>query len=62
MGNIGKERDTVCTHGDDLLTYVPYELDKYAIDKELQHVDDFALCIAPLALCFINDKIGDSKL
>ena len=36
---------------------MPSELVKYAIDKQLQQIDDFIFCIARFAFCFVFDKI-----
>ena len=35
---------------DDLLKYVPSNLDKYGLDKDLQHIDNFIFCVTPLLL------------
>ena len=36
---------------------VPFELDKYLIDKELQHTDDFIFCVELVVFRFVLDKI-----
>jgi hypothetical protein len=56
---IDKKRGTDFSLRDatDLLENVPSELDKYVIDKELQHTDDFIFCVALFAFCFVLDKI-----
>ena len=56
---IDKKRGTDLSlrNATDLLENVPPELDKYAIDKELQHTDDFIFCVALFAFCFVLDKI-----
>ena len=41
-----------------LLKNVPSEFDKYVIDKELQHIDDFIFCVTPFAFRFVFDKIS----
>ena len=64
-----KERGTVCSHkdADDLLKDVRSELDQYmyVIDKNLQHTDDFIVCVKHFAFFFHageNKLIRDSKL
>ena len=42
---IGKERGTAYTYRD-LLKSVPSKQDKYVMDKELLHTDDFIFCVA----------------
>jgi hypothetical protein len=41
------EMNTVCSHmdADDLLKIVSSELDKYVIDKEFQHTNEFIFCV-----------------
>jgi len=39
------------------LKKVPSELDKYVIDKELQHTEDFIFCVALFDLCVVLDKL-----
>ena len=48
-----KERSTVCSHenADDVVENVPSVLKKNVIGQELQHTDDFTLCVAPF-VCF----------
>ena len=41
-----------------LLKNVPSEFDKYVIDKELQHSDEFTFCVTPFAFRFVFDKIS----
>ena len=42
---------------------MPSELNKYVIDKELQHTDELILCIPPFAFIILLDKIScDPKL
>jgi hypothetical protein len=36
---------------------VSSELDKYVIDKQLQHTDDFIFCLALFTFCFVPDMI-----
>jgi len=57
---IDKERGTYSSHrdADDFLENVPFELDKYVIDKELQHTDDFTFCVAHFNFCFVLNKIS----
>ena len=45
---IGKEKGTICSHGnaDDLGIEKSSYLDKYAIDKELQHTDETIYYVA----------------
>jgi hypothetical protein len=44
---IGKKRGTVFSHSDvdDLLKNVPSELDKYVIEKELEHISYYVMHI-----------------
>jgi len=57
---IDKERGTYCSHRDtdDLLENVPFELDKYVIDKELQHTNDFTFGVAHFNFRFVLNKIS----
>jgi len=56
---IDKKRGTDFSLRDaiDLLENVPSELDKYVIDKELQHTDDFIFCVTLFAFCFVLDPV-----
>jgi hypothetical protein len=58
--NISKKRGTIYSHrdADDLLQNISFELDKYVIDKELQHDDDFIFCVALFSFHFVLDKIS----
>ena len=44
---VGEERGIVCSHRD-----------AYVIDKELQHFDDFILCVALFTFRFVRYKIS----
>lgn len=46
--------DTVCFHGDvhDVLQNVASKLDKYVIDKDLHHTDDFIPRVTRFAFLF----------
>jgi hypothetical protein len=41
-----------------LLKNAPSEFDKYVIDKELQHSDDFTFCATLFDFRFVFDKIS----
>lgn len=58
LEQFSKERDTVCAHrdADDLLQIMPSKLDKYVIDKELQHKDNSIFCVAPFVFRFVFTK------
>jgi hypothetical protein len=53
-----KERSTVCSHenADDVVENVPSVLKKNVIVQELQHTDDFTLCVAPFVLFSCSTK------
>ena len=57
---IDKETGTFCSHGnsDDLLENVPFEVDKYVIDKERKHTDDFTFSVAHFNFRFVLNKIN----
>jgi hypothetical protein len=40
----------------DLLKNMSSELDKYVLDKEIQHTDNFIFCVARFAFRFVFDK------
>ena len=43
---------------DDMLKKCLPKVDKYVIDKQLQHTNDFVYCVAPNACKFALEKIG----
>jgi hypothetical protein len=52
--------NTVCAHMDvdNLLKIVSSELDKYVIDKEFQHTNEFIFYVAHFVFRFVLDKIS----
>ena len=53
-----KERSTVCSYenADDVVKNVPSVLKKNVIVQELQHTDDFTLCVAPFVFFSFSTK------
>ena len=53
---IGKKRGTVFSHSDvdDLLKNVPSELDKYVIEKELEHISYYVMYIVEYCNVMLN--------
>ena len=53
--NISKELDASCNWKvNDLLNNVSSERGKCVIDKELQHTNDFVVCVPPFSVYFVT--------
>ena len=54
------EMGIVCSYEDaiGLLKNVSSELDKYVINTELKHINDFFFCLSPFTPCSVLDKIS----